>query len=271
MRRSDRLTERLLIALALGVVAIFLLAPVLVVFGSAFDKGWSGYLRAISDPDVIASIALTLKTAFFAVGLNTVFGLAAAWTLTKSSFAGKRALSVLIDLPLAVSPVISGMVFVLLFGARGLLGPWLGEIGLKVIFATPGIVLATVFVTLPSVARELVPVFEAEGAGAEEAAWVLGARGWQIFWRVTLPTAKWGLLYGIILTNARSMGEFGAVSVVSGHVRGETNTLPLQVEQLYNEYDFTGAFAVSSLLASLAILTLLLKRAIELRHPIARR
>jgi sulfate transport system permease protein len=267
MRSHDFHVRPILIALALGFVGLFLLLPVVLIFSAALERGPAAYLEAIARPDARSAIALTLEIAGLSVAANTAFGIAAAWALTKFDFRGKRAVLTAIDLPLAVSPVISGMVFVLLFGAQGLFGPWLAAHDLKIIFAVPGMVLATVFVTLPSVARELIPVFEAEGVEAEEAAVVLGARGLQVFLRVTLPGAKWGLLYGVVLANARAMGEFGAVSVVSGHIRGATNTLPLHVEQLYNEYDFTAAFAVASLLVGLALVTLILKRAIEIRIP----
>jgi sulfate transport system permease protein len=224
------------------------------------------YITAIAEPDALAAIKLTLVTAAIAVPLNLVFGVAAAWAIAKFSFPGKNVLITLIDLPFSVSPVIAGLIFVLVFGLQGWLGPWLAEHDLKVIFAVPGIVLATVFVTFPFVARELIPLMQAQGNEQEEAATVLGARGWQTFWRITLPNVKWGLLYGVILCNARAMGEFGAVSVVSGHIRGVTNTLPLHVEILYNEYQFAAAFACASLLALLALVTLALKEFIEGRH-----
>jgi sulfate transport system permease protein len=223
------------------------------------------YWRAIIDPDALSAIRLTLLTAVIAVPLNLVFGVSAAWAIAKFEFPGKNVLTTLIDLPFSVSPVIAGLVFVLLFGAQGWFGPWLQAHDIKIIFAVPGIVLATVFVTFPFVARELIPLMQAQGAEEEEAAVVLGATGWQTFWRVTLPNIKWGLLYGVILSNARAMGEFGAVSVVSGHIRGATNTMPLHVEILYNEYNFVGAFAVASLLALLALLTLVVKTIVESR------
>jgi sulfate transport system permease protein len=255
----------LLLAVALTFVAAFLLVPLGAVFVQAFEKGAAAYLAAIREPDALSALKLTLLAASIAVPANLVFGLAAAWALAKFDFPGKSALATLIDLPFAVSPVVAGLVFVMLFGRTGLLGGWLAEHGLKVIFAVPGIALATTFVTFPFVARELIPVMQATGREEEEAARVLGASGWQIFWRVTLPNVKWGLLYGVILCNARAMGEFGAVSVVSGHIRGETNTLPLHVEILYNEYQFQAAFAVASLLACLALVTLAAKSLVEWR------
>ncbi|HWR54589.1 MAG TPA: sulfate ABC transporter permease subunit CysW [Bryobacteraceae bacterium] len=252
-----------LIAVALLFLALFVVAPLMVVFTQALAKGWSAYFAAIMEPDALASIRLTLLAAAIAVPANLVFGLAAAWAITKFQFAGKNILLTLIDLPFAVSPVISGLIFVLLFGAQGWLGPWLDESGLRIIFAAPGIVLATIFVTFPFVARELIPLMQAQGSDEEEAGLVLGANGWQLFSRVTLPNIKWSLLYGVILCSARAMGEFGAVSVVSGHIRGETNTMPLHVEILYNEYNFAAAFAVASLLAFLALVTLAAKRVVE--------
>jgi sulfate transport system permease protein len=255
----------LLIAVALIFVGLFLVLPLVVVFQQAFEKGLSVYVAAIREPDALAALRLTLLTAGIAVPANLLFGLAAAWAIARFEFTGRNVLLTLIDLPFAISPVISGVIFVLLFGRQGWLGPWLAEHDIEVIFAVPGIVLATIFVTFPFVARELIPVMQASGREEEEAAVVLGASGWQIFWRVTLPNIKWGLLYGIILCNARAMGEFGAVSVVSGHIRGLTNTLPLQVEILYNEYQFQAAFAVASLLALLAIVTLIAKSIVEWR------
>ncbi len=266
----------LLILLALGFLGLFLVVPLGIVFVQAFEKGVSAYLAAVREPETLVALRLTLLAAAIAVPANLIFGVAAAWAIAKFDFPGKSALTSLIDLPFAISPVVSGLVFVLLFGRTGLLGPWLADHGLKVIFAVPGIVLATMFVTFPFVARELIPVMEATGREEEEAARVLGASGLQIFWRVTLPNVKWGLLYGVILCNARAMGEFGAVSVVSGHIRGQTNTLPLHVEILYNEYQFQAAFAVASLLALLALVTLVVKSAVEwraraaLRAPLAR-
>nr|WP_256381593.1 sulfate ABC transporter permease subunit CysW [Collimonas sp. OK412] len=255
----------LLMTVALLFLALFLVVPLLSVFAEAFKKGWEAYLAAIIEPDAISAIKLTLLTAAIAVPLNLVFGVAASWTIAKFEFRGKNILLTLIDLPFSVSPVISGLIYVLLFGAQGWFGPWLREHDIKILFAVPGIVLATVFVTFPFVARELIPLMQAQGSEEEEAALVLGASGWKTFRHVTLPNIKWGLLYGVILCNARAMGEFGAVSVVSGHIRGETNTIPLQVEILYNEYNFQAAFAVASLLAFLALLTLALKSFIEWR------
>lgn len=252
-----------LILLALGFVALFLALPLTIVFSEAFSRGLVAYRSALVNPDALAALRLTLLAAAVAVPLNVVFGLSASWAIARFDFPGRSLLLTLIDLPFAVSPVISGLVFVLLFGRQGLFGPTLEALGVKVIFAVPGILLTTIFVTFPFVARELIPVMEAVGVEEEEAARVLGASGWQIFRRVTLPNIKWGLLYGIILCNARAMGEFGAVSVVSGHIRGLTNTLPLHVEILYNEYDFQGAFAAASLLAFLALLTLIAKSVVE--------
>jgi len=260
-----------LLAVAIVFLAVFLVLPLAAVFAQALEKGFAAYLAALREPDAWAAIRLTLLTAAIAVPLNLVFGLAASWAIAKFEFPGKGTLLTLIDLPFAVSPVISGMIFVLLFGRQGLLGPFLGAHDLKVIFAVPGIVLATVFVTFPFVARELIPVMETLGNEEEEAARVLGAGGGQIFLRVTLPNVKWGVLYGVILCNARAMGEFGAVSVVSGHIRGLTNTIPLHVEILYNEYDFQAAFAVASLLACLALVTLLAKSVVEWRSRRAAR
>ena len=263
-------SESPLVRWALTITALlflggFLVLPLLSVFAEALAKGIAAYGRELVTPDALAAIRLTLLAAAIAVPLNLVFGIAAAWAIAKFSFPGKNILITLIDLPFAVSPVISGMVYVLLFGAQGWLGPWLSEHDITIIFAVPGIVLATIFVTFPFVARELIPLMEAQGTEDEEAAVVLGATGWQAFWRVTLPNIRWGLLYGVILCNARAMGEFGAVSVVSGHIRGETNTMPLHVEILYNEYNFVGAFAVASLLALLALVTLAAKTLIEWR------
>jgi len=255
-------------ALTLGALlflAVFLVLPLLSVFAEALGKGIAAYARELVEPDALAAIRLTLLAAGIAVPLNLVFGIAAAWAIAKFSFPGKNILITLIDLPFAVSPVISGMIYVLLFGAQGWLGPWLSDHDITIIFAVPGIVLATIFVTFPFVARELIPLMEAQGTEDEEAAVVLGATGWQAFWRATLPNIRWGLLYGVILCNARAMGGFGAVSVVSGHIRGETNTMPLHVEILYNEYNFVGAFAVASLLTLLALVTLAAKTLIEWR------
>src|SRR5476649_2734952 len=254
-----------LITIALLFLTVFLFVPLVAVFAEAFKKGWEAYIAAIIEDDAISAIKLTLITAVIAVPLNLVFGVAASWCIAKFEFRGKSILLTLIDLPFSVSPVISGLIYVLLFGAQGWFGPWLQEHDIKILFAVPGIVLATIFVTFPFVARELIPLMQSQGTEEEEAAIVLGASGWQTFWRVTLPNAKWGLLYGILLCNARAMGEFGAVSVVSGHIRGRTLTMPLHIELLYNEYDFVGAFAVASLLSLLALVTLALKRLIEWR------
>jgi len=251
--------------IALAFLVLFLLVPLAAVFSEALARGWQAYLDAVREPMALAALRLTLLTAGIAVPLNLVFGLAAAWCIAKFDFPGKSALTTLIDLPFAVSPVIAGMIFILLFGRNSPLGPWLAAHDLKIVFAVPGLVLATVFVTFPFVARELIPVMEAAGTEEEEAARVLGAGGWQTFFRVTLPSVKWGVLYGVILCNARAMGEFGAVSVVSGHIRGKTNTLPLHVEILYNEYQFQAAFAVASLLAFLALVTLAAKGLVEWR------
>lgn len=255
----------LLIGLALVFLTLFLFIPLVSVFYEAFKKGVEVYLAAITDPDAVSAIQLTLTVAAIAVPLNLVFGVAAAWAIAKFEFRGKNLLITLIDLPFSVSPVVSGLIYVLVFGLQGWFGPWLAEHDMKIIFAVPGIVLATVFVTVPFIARELIPLMQAQGAEEEEAAVVLGASGWQTFYKVTLPNIKWGLLYGAILCNARAMGEFGAVSVVSGHIRGSTNTMPLHVEILYNEYNFAAAFAVASLLALLALVTLVLKTLIEFR------
>ena len=252
-----------LVTVALLFLTLFLFVPLISVFYEALKKGVDVYLAAITDPDAVSAIKLTLTVAAIAVPLNLVFGIAAAWAIAKFEFRGKNLLITLIDLPFSVSPVVSGLIYVLVFGLQGWLGPWLAEHDLKIIFAVPGIVLATVFVTVPFIARELIPLMQAQGTEEEEAAVVLGASGWQTFWQITLPNIKWGLLYGAILCNARAMGEFGAVSVVSGHIRGSTNTMPLHVEILYNEYNFAAAFAVASLLALLALVTLALKTAIE--------
>ena len=251
--------------IAFAFLSLFLFVPLAAVFAEALKKGWQVYLEAIVEPDALSAIKLTLIAAGIAVPLNLIFGVAAAWTIAKFEFRGKSVLLTLIDLPFSVSPVISGLVYVLLFGAQGWFGEWLRDHDIKILFAVPGIVLATIFVTFPFVARELIPLMQAQGSEEEEAALVLGASGWQTFWHVTLPNIKWGLLYGVILCNARAMGEFGAVSVVSGHIRGETNTMPLQVEILYNEYNFVAAFAVASLLTLLALLTLALKTIVEWR------
>jgi sulfate transport system permease protein len=253
----------MLIGLALTFLALFLFVPLISVFYEALKKGMDVYFAAITEPDALAAIQLTLTAAAIAVPLNLVFGVAAAWAIAKFEFHGKNILITLIDLPFSVSPVVAGLIYVLVFGLQGWLGPWLIEHDLKIIFAVPGIVLATIFVTVPFIARELIPLMQAQGTEEEEAAVVLGASGWQTLWRITLPNIKWGLLYGIILCNARAMGEFGAVSVVSGHIRGNTNTLPLHVEILYNEYSYAASFAVASLLALLALITLAIKTFVE--------
>ena len=269
--------RRTLIALALAFLALFIFMPLVLVFVEALKKGWDVALAAIVEPDALSAIKLTLIAAGISVPLNLVFGVAAAWAIAKFEFRGKSVLLTLIDLPFSVSPVIAGLIYVLVFGLQGWFGQnWAGEMlrdhDLKIIFAVPGIVLATVFVTFPFVARELIPLMQAQGQEQEEAAQVLGASGWQMFWRVTLPNVKWALLYGVILCNARAMGEFGAVSVVSGHIRGQTNTLPLHIEILYNEYQFAASFAVASLLAGLALVTLVLKYAVEqkVKYQVAR-
>lgn len=268
MLRRDFLREWyhpqwLLIGSVLSVLGVVLIMPLVAVVVQALSQGWTVYLAAITDPEALSAVRLTLLVAGIVVPLNTVFGLAVAWLLTKYSFRGKNAILTLIDLPFAVSPVIAGMVFVLLFGTQGIFGSLLEAQGLQIIYALPGIVLATLFVTVPFVARELIPFMQSLGSTEEEAALTMGAEGWRIFWKVTLPNIKWGLLHGMILCNARAMGEFGAVSVVSGHIRGMTNTLPLHVEILYNEYQFTAAFAVASLLLGLAWVTLVVKGVVE--------
>ena len=263
--REPAHVQLLLTLAALGFIGLFLVLPLVAVFAQALEKGWDAYVAALREPMALSALRLTLLTAAIAVPANVVFGVAASWAIAKFQFPGKDALITLIDLPFGVSPVISGMVFILLFGRQGLLGPWAEAYGLKLVFSVPGLVLATLFITFPFVARELIPLMQSAGTDEEEAARVLGASGFQMFWRVTLPNIKWGLLYGVILCNARAMGEFGAVSVVSGHIRGKTNTLPLHVEILYNEYNFQAAFAVASLLAFLALVTLALKTAIEWR------
>ncbi|MEA2604726.1 MAG: sulfate/thiosulfate transport system permease protein [Acidobacteriota bacterium] len=262
---EPRWVRGLLIGTALAFLGFFLFVPLALVFSEALKDGFATYLAAIKEPVALAAVRLTLLVALIAVPVNFLFGLAAAWAIAKFRFRGKNLLITLIDLPFAVSPVISGMMFVLLFGAHGFFGPWLQAHDVKIIFAVPGIVLATMFVTSPMVARELIPLMQAQGSDEEEAALTLGASGWQTFFRVSLPKIRWGLLYGVVLCNARAMGEFGAVSVVSGHIRGETNTLPLHVEILYNEYQFSAAFAVASLLALLALVTLTIKSVIEWR------
>jgi sulfate transport system permease protein len=264
LKRPENLTEPapvrwLLIVLAVVFLGLFLFLPLAAVFSQALEKGWAVYLAALREPDALAAIRLTLTVAAISVPLNLVFGIAAAWAIAKFDFPGKNLLITLIDLPFSVSPVISGVIYVLIFGLHGWFGPWLSAHGIKVIFAVPGIVIATIFVTFPFVARELIPLMDVQGREEEEAATVLGANGWQTFFRVTLPNIRWGILYGIIICNARAMGEFGAVSVVSGHIRGLTNTVPLYVEILYNEYNYAAAFAVASLLALLALVTLAVK------------
>jgi sulfate transport system permease protein len=255
-----------LIGLALGFIFLFLVLPLAAVFTEALRKGLGAYLDALKEPDAWSAIRLTLIATAIAVPLNLVFGVAAAWAIAKYEFPGKAFLTTLVDLPFSVSPVVAGLIYVLIFGAQGWFGPWLQAHDIKIVFAVPGIVLATVFVTFPFIARELIPLMQAQGNEEEQAAIVLGATGWQTFWYVTLPNIKWGLIYGVILCNARAMGEFGAVSVVSGHIRGQTNTLPLHVEILYNEYQSVAAFAVASLLALLAVVTLVIKSVVEWRH-----
>lgn len=256
----------ILITIAILFLALVLVLPLVTVFTQALKKGLDVYYKSLIDKNALSAIKLTLLTAAISVPLNTLFGIAAAWSITKFRFKGKNLLISLIDLPFAISPVISGLVFVLLFGSRGWFGPWLSAHDIKIIFALPGIVLATVFVTFPFVARELIPLMQSQGTQEEEAAATLGAKGWRIFWKVTVPNIKWGLIYGIILCNARAMGEFGAVSVVSGHIRGQTNTIPLHVEVLYNDYQFSAAFAVASLLVLLALITLAVKSIVEWKH-----
>ena len=255
-----------LIGIALVFVVLFLILPLAAVFTEALRKGFGAYFAALQEPDAWSAIELTLIAAAIAVPLNLVFGVSAAWAIAKYEFRGKSFLTTLVDLPFSVSPVVAGLIYVLVFGAQGWFGPWLLQHDIKIIFAIPGIVLATVFVTFPFIARELIPLMQAQGNDEEQAAIVLGATGWQTFWHVTLPNIKWGLIYGVILCNARAMGEFGAVSVVSGHIRGQTNTLPLHVEILYNEYQSVAAFAVASLLAILALVTLVIKSVAEWRH-----
>ena len=261
MKTNPNITEPrplqwLLIGIALLFLAVMLVIPLTAVFAEALKGGWRLYLASLSDPEALSAIKLTLLTAAIVVPVNAVLGVAMAWLLTRFDFRGKQLLTTLLDLPFSVSPVVAGLMFVLLFGAHTALGGWLEAHGIQIIFAVPGIILATLFVTFPFVAREIIPLMQAQGDSEEQAALILGANGWQMFWRVTLPNIKWALLYGVILTNARAMGEFGAVSVVSGHIRGETNTIPLLVEIFYNEYNFVGAFALSSILALLAIATL---------------
>lgn len=268
MTTEPRWVQHTLLTIALLFLTLFLFVPLAAVFYEALRKGLGVYIAAISDPYALSAIRLTLLSAAFAVPLNMLFGIAAAWAIAKFEFWGKSILITLIDLPFAVSPVIAGLIYVLLFGAQGWLGPWLAAHDIQIIFAIPGIVLATLFVTVPFIARELIPLMQAQGAEEEEAALVLGASGWITFWRITLPNIKWGLLYGVVLCTARAMGEFGAVSVVSGHIRGLTNTLPLHVEILYNEYQFAAAFACASLLTLLALVILAIKTAIE-RYTVA--
>ncbi len=265
---AARVAGRLaLVSVAVAYLALFLMLPLLAVFAQAFAKGALAYVHALADPDTLAAVRMTVTVAAISVPFNTAFGIAAAWAISKYEFRGKGLLLTLIDLPFAVSPVIAGLIFVLVFGVRGWFGGWLAAHGLKIIFALPGMVLATTFVTFPFIARELIPLMQAQGRDDEEAALCMGAGGLRIFWMVTLPNVRWGLLYGVLLCNARAMGEFGAVSVVSGHIRGVTNTLPLHVEILYNEYNFVGAFASASVLAILALVTLGLKALLERRHP----
>jgi sulfate transport system permease protein len=265
LRTEPRAVRIIIIALALTFLSVFVVLPLIVVFAQAFSKGVGAYLAALSDPEALSAIRLTLLVAAISVGLNLVFGLVAAWAIAKFEFSGKTFLISLIDLPFSVSPVISGLVFVLLFGAQGYFGPWLASHDIRLLFAVPGIAFATLFVTFPFVARALIPLMQEQGTQEEEAAISLGASGLQAFFRVTLPNIKWGVLYGVLLCNARAMGEFGAVSVVSGHIRGETNTMPLLVEILYNEYQFVASFAIASLLAMLALITLVAKTILE-RH-----
>jgi sulfate transport system permease protein len=260
---ESHFVKGLLITSAVVILTLFLLMPLFAVFAEAFRRGWEVFIASLNEEAALSAIKLTLLAAAVSVPLNTLFGLSAAWLVTKFRFKGRAFLLSMIDLPFAVSPVIAGLVWVLMFGAQGWFGPWLAERDIEIIFALPGIILATVFVTFPFVARELIPLMEAQGSDQEEAAVTLGAGGWSIFWRVTLPNIKWGLLYGVLLCNARAMGEFGAVSVVSGHIRGKTNTLPLHVEVLYNEYQFSAAFACATLLAFLALVTLGLKSLLE--------
>ncbi len=255
--------RRLLIGLTVAFLGVFLLLPLVNVFYQALARGWTAYLRALAEPDTRAAVRLTLQVAAIVVPLNTVFGLAAAWAIAKFHFRGKALLITLIDLPFSISPVVAGLIYLLLFGLQGPLGPWLEALDLRLVFAMPGIVLATLFVTVPFVARELIPLLQAQGTEQEQAALTLGASGWRTFWQVTLPSVKWGLIYGIILCNARAMGEFGAVAVLSGHISGLTETMPLRVEKLYHGYDAAGAFAVASLLAVLALLTLVIKSVLE--------
>jgi sulfate/thiosulfate transport system permease protein len=269
--RDRPLVKWIVLTISLLFFICFLVLPLATVFIEALKKGWDVYLEAILDDDAFSAIELTLIAAVIAVPLNLVFGVAAAWAIAKFDFRGKHLLITFIDLPFSVSPVVAGLVYVLMFGSNGWIGPWLSDHDIRIVFAVPGIVLATIFVTFPFIARELIPLMQAQGKDEEEAAVVLGASGWQTFWYVTLPNIRWGLIYGVVLCNARAMGEFGAVSVVSGHIRGVTNTMPLQIEILYNEYQFSAAFAVASLLALLALVTLVLKTFIEWRAALAAR
>ncbi|MEH7893863.1 sulfate ABC transporter permease subunit CysW [Bacillus thuringiensis] len=264
-RKESKLVPGILITITVLFLSLFLLLPLITIFLKAFERGMDVYIAAITDQEAFSAIRLTLLVALIVVPLNTIFGIAAAWLITKFQFKGKQVLLSLIELPFAVSPVIAGLVFVLLFTPRGALGEWLLEHGVKLIFSVPGIIIATIFVTFPFVARELIPIMQVQGKSEEEAALSLGASGWKMFWRVTLPNIKWGLLYGMILCNARAIGEFGAVSVVSGHVRGITNTMPLHIEILYNEYQFSAAFAVATLMSLIAVFTLVIKNGIEWR------
>ncbi|WP_163093140.1 sulfate ABC transporter permease subunit CysW [Bacillus cereus] len=264
-KKESKLVPGILITITVLFLSLFLLLPLITIFLKAFERGMNVYIAAITDQEAFSAIRLTLLVALIVVPLNTIFGVAAAWLITKFQFKGKQVLLSLIELPFAVSPVIAGLVFVLLFTPRGALGEWLLEHGVKLIFSVPGIIIATIFVTFPFVARELIPIMQAQGKSEEEAALSLGASGWKMFWRVTLPNIKWGLLYGMILCNARAIGEFGAVSVVSGHVRGITNTMPLHIEILYNEYQFSAAFAVATLMSLIAVFTLVIKNWIEWR------
>jgi sulfate/thiosulfate transport system permease protein len=263
LRRDPAIVRWGLTTLSLGALGVFIVLPLFAVFVQAFARGWGAYLKAIEDPNTLSAAKLSLLAAGISVPLNLVFGVAAAWVITKFHFRGKNILVTLIDIPFGVSPVVSGLIFVLVFGARGWFGPWLGQHDIRIVFAVPGIILATTFVTFPFVARELIPLMESQGTDEEEAALVLGASGWQMFFRITLPNIKWGLLYGVVLCTARALGEFGAVSVVSGHIRGQTNTLPLHVEILYNDYNYSGAFAVASLLSMFAVVTLAFKKFME--------
>ena len=263
IRHDPPLVRWGLTLLALLALGVFIVLPLVAVFVQAFEKGVPTYLAAIREPDTLSAIRLSLVAAGISVPLNLIFGVAAAWTIARFQFQGKSVLVTLIDIPFAVSPVVSGLIFVLVFGAQGWFGSWLGDHDIRIIFAVPGIILATTFVTFPFVARELIPLMQSQGSDEEEAALTLGASGWQMFFKITLPNIKWGLLYGVVLCTARALGEFGAVSVVSGHIRGQTNTLPLHVEILYNEYNYSGAFAVASLLSVIAVITLTLKKFLE--------